>query len=84
MLRKFHQYIVTWNIYKNVNVEKFRYLSYCCSAGLQPGDVVTHANGNPVVNSSNIYKILEQPGTIKLQVVRKGKVLYITVEPEDM
>jgi len=51
---------------------------------LQPGDIVTHANGEPVLDSSNIYKILEQPGTIKLQVLRKGQILYIQVEPEDI
>lgn len=45
---------------------------------------MTHANGNPVTNSSNIYKILEQPGPIKLQIVRKGKILHIIVEPEDI
>lgn len=45
---------------------------------------MTHANGNPVTNSSNIYKILEQPGPIKFQVLRKGEILYITVEPEDI
>lgn len=45
---------------------------------------MTHANGDPVVDSTNIYKVLEQPGSIKLQVIRKGKILYITVEPEDI
>ncbi|XP_012525720.2 serine protease HTRA2, mitochondrial isoform X2 [Monomorium pharaonis] len=53
------------------------------NAGLQPGDIITHANNEPVLDSSNIYKILEQPGTINLQVSRKARVLYIKIEPED-
>ena len=45
---------------------------------------MTHANGEPVLDSSNIYKILEQPGTINLQILRKGRTLYVQVEPEDV
>lgn len=55
-----------------------------CSAGLKPGDIVTHANGEPVLDSNNIYQILEQPGTINLQILRKGRTLHIQVEPEDV
>lgn len=56
----------------------------CCRAGLQPGDIVTHANNEAVRNSQTIYKILEQPGPIDLQIVRRGKVLHIKVNPEDL
>ncbi|CAL1673570.1 unnamed protein product [Lasius platythorax] len=83
-LLEMQQYNEYTHVRHGVLVWKVMLGSPAHNAGLQPGDVVTHANGNPVVNSSNIYKILEQPGTIKLQVVRKGKVLYITVEPEDI
>ncbi|XP_071556220.1 serine protease HTRA2, mitochondrial [Temnothorax nylanderi] len=56
--------------------------AYC--AGLIPGDIVTHANGEPVLDSNNMYKIIEQPGTIKLKILRKGKVLDIQVKPENI
>lgn len=44
---------------------------------------MTHANDEPVVSSSTIYKILEKPGIIRLTVARKGLILNINVEPED-
>lgn len=43
---------------------------------------MTHVNDEPVLDSSSIYKILEQSGKIKLQILRKGQVLYVQVEPE--
>lgn len=55
-----------------------------CSAGLQPGDIIIQANDEPVVSSINIYKILEKPGTIHLKVIRKGQLLQIDVNPEDI
>lgn len=68
-----------------LKIEKFNLPSLSViSAGLQPGDIITHANDEQVFDSNNIYKILEQPGTIKLQILRKGLVLYIQVEPEDI
>ncbi|XP_011702884.1 PREDICTED: serine protease HTRA2, mitochondrial isoform X2 [Wasmannia auropunctata] len=53
-------------------------------AGLLPGDIVTHANGEPVLSSSNVYKMLEKSGPIKLQVLRKDQILYIQVVPENI
>lgn len=43
---------------------------------------MTYANDKAVLNSNNIYEILEQSGKIKLQVLRKGKLLHIIVDPE--
>ncbi|XP_072759380.1 serine protease HTRA2, mitochondrial isoform X3 [Anoplolepis gracilipes] len=80
-MQQFNEYM---HVRHGVLVWKVMLGSPAHNAGLQPGDIVTHANGEPVVDSSNIYKILEQPGTIKLQIIRKGKILYITVEPEDI
>ncbi|XP_011871993.1 PREDICTED: serine protease HTRA2, mitochondrial-like isoform X2 [Vollenhovia emeryi] len=53
-------------------------------AGLKPGDVVTHANEKPVLDSSNIYAILEQSEKINLQIIRKDRVLYVQVKPDDI
>ncbi|XP_011165302.1 serine protease HTRA2, mitochondrial isoform X2 [Solenopsis invicta] len=72
------------SIRHGVFVWRVRLRSPAYSAGLQPGDIVTHANGEPVLDSNNIYKILEQSGPINLQILRKGQVLHITVEPENM
>ncbi|XP_070154878.1 serine protease HTRA2, mitochondrial isoform X1 [Polyergus mexicanus] len=83
-LLEMQQYNEYMHIRHGVLVWKVMLGSPAHNAGLQPGDVLTHANGDPVVDSTNIYKVLEQPGSIKLQVVRKGKILYITVEPEDI
>lgn len=80
-MQQFNEYM---HVRHGVLVWKVMLGSPAHNAGLQPGDIVTHANGEPVVDSSNIYTILEQPGTIKLQIIRKGKILYITVEPEDI
>nr|XP_012222811.1 PREDICTED: serine protease HTRA2, mitochondrial [Linepithema humile]XP_012222812.1 PREDICTED: serine protease HTRA2, mitochondrial [Linepithema humile]XP_012222813.1 PREDICTED: serine protease HTRA2, mitochondrial [Linepithema humile] len=58
------------------------------NAGLQPGDVITHANGKPMQSTSDIYKIIEESGNnsrnINFLVVRKGRVLSIQIEPEDI
>lgn len=59
-------------------------LCYDYSSGLQPGDIITHVNGDPVMAAVNIYKILEKPGSLQLEIVRKGQVLYINVDPEDI
>ncbi|XP_029675631.1 serine protease HTRA2, mitochondrial isoform X1 [Formica exsecta] len=83
-LLEMQQYNEYMHVRHGVLVWKVMLGSPAHNAGLQPGDVVTHANGDPVVDSTNIYKVLEQPGSIKLQVIRKGKILYITVEPEDI
>ncbi|XP_050449591.1 serine protease HTRA2, mitochondrial [Cataglyphis hispanica] len=83
-LLEMQQYNEYMHVRHGVLVWKVMLGSPAHNAGLQPGDIVTHANGDPVVDSTNIYKVLEQPGSIKLQVVRKGKILHITVEPEDI
>ncbi|XP_020296699.1 serine protease HTRA2, mitochondrial isoform X2 [Pseudomyrmex gracilis] len=72
------------NVRHGVFVWKVMVSSPAHLAGLQPGDIVTHANGEVVWNSQAIYKILEQPGPIDLQIMRRGKVLYIKVNPEDL
>ncbi|XP_029172369.1 serine protease HTRA2, mitochondrial [Nylanderia fulva] len=82
-LLEMQQYNEYMHVRHGVLVWKVMLGSPAHNAGLQPGDVITHANDEPVLDSHNIYKILERPGTIQLQVVRKGKNLHVTVEPED-
>lgn len=53
------------------------------SAGLQSGDVITHANGSPLISSQDIYKILEdKSSSILLSVLRKGRSLEVRLQPE--
>ncbi|KYN23361.1 PREDICTED: serine protease HTRA2, mitochondrial [Trachymyrmex cornetzi] len=84
ILNEMQQYYDYTNVRHGVLVWKVMVGSPAYIAGLKPGDIVTHANGESVLDSSNIYKILEQPGTINLQILRKGQTLYIQVDPEDV
>ncbi|KAJ8670490.1 hypothetical protein QAD02_001749 [Eretmocerus hayati] len=51
--------------------------------GLKPGDIITHVNGEAVKTSSDIYKALEQPGTMLVTLIRSGVVLQLEVQPEE-
>jgi len=53
-------------------------------AGLKPGDIVTHINGNPVHGTRDVYKMLESSGSLDMSVVtHMGRMVRITVHPED-
>ncbi|EFN79184.1 serine protease HTRA2, mitochondrial isoform X2 [Harpegnathos saltator] len=54
------------------------------NAGLQPRDIITHANGEPVVSSADIYKLLEQSGILRLKVLRGESILHIDAIPEEV
>jgi len=83
ILNEIQQYKEYMSVQHGVFIWKVIPDSPAYNVGLQPGDIVTHANGEPVLDTNGIYKILEQPGTIKLQILRKGRVLYIQVEPDN-
>jgi len=83
-LHEIQQYNEFTDVRHGVLVWKVMIGSPAYTAGLQPGDIITHANDELVLNSGNIYRILEQSGMIKLQVLRKGQVLHIKVDPEDV
>ncbi|XP_055920293.1 serine protease HTRA2, mitochondrial [Eupeodes corollae] len=54
------------------------------TAGLCPGDIVTHINGKEVKNSSDIYKALaENTKGLEMIVFRGFEKMKITVIPED-
>ncbi len=52
------------------------------AAGLMPGDIITHINGEPVHGSKDVYSHLEGSADLKVKVVRKGKWLEAMVKPE--
>lgn len=52
------------------------------SAGLQPGDIVTHINNDSISGARSVYKLLETSGELKMKVYRNGQMIYVTVVPE--
>lgn len=56
-----------------------------CRSGLQPGDILTHINGNPVTHANEIYDFLEKYPKERLQVtvVRFGQQFQVNITPED-
>ncbi|KAL6262813.1 hypothetical protein P5V15_005603 [Pogonomyrmex californicus] len=81
-LHEMQQYTEFMNVQHGVIVWKVIRGSPAYNAGLQRGDIVTHANGEPVLNSDNIYKVVEQSGIVDLLVLRRGHVLHVKVIPE--
>ncbi|XP_003701414.1 HTRA2-related serine protease [Megachile rotundata] len=51
--------------------------------GLQPGDVVTYVNDEPVMTSASIYKAIETTKILRMTVIRGFQVLYLKIEPEE-
>nr|CAH7719245.1 unnamed protein product [Callosobruchus chinensis] len=74
------------DIQGGVLVWKVIYGSPAHSGGIQPGDIVTHIDGKPVQDSNDVYKILTNMQTkkINLTISRYGRKVEITVEPEDI
>jgi len=52
------------------------------SAGLKPGDIVTHINGQPIHGSRDVYKLLEGREDLNFTVIRDNRFHQITVQPE--
>ncbi|XP_011505603.1 PREDICTED: serine protease HTRA2, mitochondrial [Ceratosolen solmsi marchali] len=55
--------------------------AYLC--GLKPGDIITHLNGQQIKSSTDVYKVLEKGGRIRLSIVRNDTTLQLEVEPEE-
>ncbi|VEN34726.1 unnamed protein product [Callosobruchus maculatus] len=74
------------DIQGGVLVWKVIYGSPAHSGGIQPGDIVTHIDGKPVRDSNDVYNILTNMQTkkINLTISRYGRKVDITVEPEDI
>nr|CAD7439673.1 unnamed protein product [Timema bartmani] len=54
------------------------------TAGLKPGDIVTHINNKPVKGANDIYMALEAGKPLVMMVVRENKRFEVTVIPEEM
>nr|CAD7424390.1 unnamed protein product [Timema monikensis] len=54
------------------------------TAGLKPGDIVTHINNKPVKGANDIYMALESAKYLSMMVVRENKRFEVTVIPEEM
>ncbi|XP_039279558.1 serine protease HTRA2, mitochondrial [Nilaparvata lugens] len=52
-------------------------------SGLQPGDIVTHINGQVIESATTVYKILENISTLNITVLRGQSRLQINVKAED-
>lgn len=59
---------------------------FFCSGGLQPGDIVTHIDGQPIKHANDIYGILASKTSkaLKMSVTRYGKKIDVIVTPEDL
>ncbi|RZF38462.1 hypothetical protein LSTR_LSTR011952 [Laodelphax striatellus] len=53
------------------------------ASGLQPGDIVTHINGQVIESAATVYKILESISTLNITVLRGQSRLQINVKAED-
>lgn len=54
-------------------------------AGLKPGDIVTHINGQPIHGSRDVYKLLEGREDLNFTVIRdQNRFHQITVRPESI
>ncbi|KAK9871435.1 hypothetical protein WA026_012810 [Henosepilachna vigintioctopunctata] len=74
------------NIQSGVLVWKVIYGSPAHSAGLQPGDIITHVDGSAIIGANDVYKILENSSTkvLSMTLCRGGVIMEIKVTPEDV
>lgn len=56
------------------------------SGGLQPGDIVTHIDGQAINAADDVYRILagSKAKTMHLSVNRSGRSIELSVTPEDL
>uniref|UniRef100_A0A182QEE8 Serine protease HTRA2, mitochondrial n=1 Tax=Anopheles farauti TaxID=69004 RepID=A0A182QEE8_9DIPT len=54
------------------------------SGGLQPGDIITHINGNEIKSSGDVYDVLTHQGKqLAITLYRQQQQLTVHVHPED-
>ncbi|XP_044764929.1 serine protease HTRA2, mitochondrial-like [Coccinella septempunctata] len=72
------------NIQSGVLVWKVIFGSPAHSAGLHPGDIITHVDGKEISGANDVYTILENLAaeSLILTVFRNGKTMDIKVTPE--
>lgn len=44
---------------------------------------MTHVNGKPVLAATDIYKVLEKPGSVKMTVARSTETIELIIQPEE-
>jgi S1-C subfamily serine protease len=49
-------------------------------SGMRPGDIITHINGSAITSSKDIYKFLEETGSLKMTIIRKGREIQLEVD----
>ena len=73
---------IPYDVYHGIVVFRIVHGSPADVAGLQPGDIITHINGNEVHTSGDVYEILEQENELKVSVIRGNQRLQFNVNPE--
>ncbi|XP_048744225.1 serine protease HTRA2, mitochondrial-like isoform X5 [Ostrea edulis] len=53
-------------------------------AGLSPGDVITHINGQSVTSTSQYFKAIEREEKLTLKIARENGTFTVTVTPEEV
>lgn len=51
-------------------------------AGLQPGDIITSINGKQILNSGDVYSLLEGNEDLDIIFVRQDQIRRLSVSPE--
>jgi len=70
------------NVYHGIVVFRMVHGSPADKAGIQPGDVITHINGNEMHTSGDVYELLEAEDVLEVELIRGVHRLHVTVRPE--
>lgn len=81
-----HELMLPNDLKGGVLVYKVLIGSPAYSGGLQPGDIVTHIDGQPIKSANDVYTVLQQTKAkeLKMSVSRHGRNINLIVVPEDM
>ena len=72
-----------WHICNLTNFFNFSVLdSPADRARLQPGDIITSINGKQILNSGDVYSLLEGNEDLDIIFVRQNQILRLNVTPE--
>ena len=71
------------DIYHGIVVYRVVQESPADKAGIQPGDVITHINGNEIHECSEVMELLETTAELLVTVRRKNLTAFnVKVQPE--
>ena len=73
---------VPHNVYHGIVVFRMVHGSPADKAGIQPGDIITHINGNEMHTSGDVYELLEKEDVLDVDLIRGTHRLQVTVRPE--